>query len=153
MDLFFQLSFPILGAGSGKMPSLYMPSVIKEVDISSLLPNKPGEQLQIVAHDQPDLTYPVPVEFDIDAWHSAYSEPVAKITGLKMSSVNGDLEDSQSPRPLCYKVQWEPLDREPQSKKEDVVVVTVKGDSQPANEDHVVALNDVNGHTHFSIEK
>lgn len=109
MDLFFQLVFPILGAGRDQMPSLYMPSAIKEVEIGSGLPNQPGEQVQVVAHGRPDSSSPGPVDFFIDAWNNSSSEPVVKLSGFRMTPVNSDAADGQSHRSLCYSVQWKPV--------------------------------------------
>jgi NADPH:quinone reductase-like Zn-dependent oxidoreductase len=110
VDLLFQLTFPILGAGNGGMPSLFMPSAVKEIDISSVLPNKPGDRVQVVAHGCPNFAAPGPVEFFIDSWYQDVVEPVVKISGFKMTPVNGDMDEDVSPRSVCYKVQWESLD-------------------------------------------
>ncbi|EGR49751.1 polyketide synthase [Trichoderma reesei QM6a] len=110
VDLLFQLTFPILGAGSGEMPSLFMPSAVKEIDISSELPKSPGERVQVVAHGCPNFAAPGPVDFLIDAWYRDALEPVIKISGFRMTPVNGDMNESPSPRSICYKVQWESLD-------------------------------------------
>ncbi|KAL6856571.1 polyketide synthase [Trichoderma novae-zelandiae] len=120
VDLLFQLTFPILGAGSGEMPSLFMPSAVKEMDISSRLPKVPGEQVQVVAHGCPDFSAPGPVDFFIDTWYKDALEPVVKISGFRMTPVNGDIDESPSPRSICYKVQWESLDGiKEKTKRED----------------------------------
>lgn len=108
-DLFVQLTFAILGAGRGKMGSLYMPSAIQEMDVSPSLPNQPGEMVQVVAHGCPDLGNAGPVDFSIDAWASGRDEPVVKLNGFRMTPVNGETEGAQAPRALCYNLQWEPL--------------------------------------------
>lgn len=110
VDLLFQLTFPILGAGSGGMPSLFMPSAVKEINISNKLPNKPGHRMQVVAHGCPDFAAPGPVDFFIDSWHEELAEPVVKIDGFRMTPVNSGVDESASPRSICYKVQWEPFD-------------------------------------------
>lgn len=121
IDLFFQLTFPLLGAGSGKMPSLFMPSAVKEIDISSTLPNNPGDRVQVVANGYLDIESPGPVDFCIDSWHQDSAEPVVKMSGFRMTPVNGDIVEGLSPRSICYKVEWEPLDaRDKKPKKEDI---------------------------------
>ncbi|PTB70249.1 polyketide synthase [Trichoderma citrinoviride] len=110
VDLLFQLTFPILGAGSGEMPSLFMPSAVKEIELSSKLPKSPGEQVQVVAHGCPDFAAPGPVDFVIDTWYKDALEPVVKISGFRMTPVNGDIDETPSPRSICYSVQWESLD-------------------------------------------
>ncbi|KAL6874558.1 polyketide synthase [Trichoderma longibrachiatum] len=129
VDMLFQLTFPILGAGSGEMPSLFMPSAVKEINISSKLPKSPGEQVQVVAHGCPDFAAPGPVDFVIDTWYNDALDPVIKISGFRMTPINGDIEESPSPRSVCYKVQWESLDktREETEREEEAKTSTKDG--------------------------
>ncbi|KAF3065508.1 Lovastatin diketide synthase mokB [Trichoderma lentiforme] len=145
VDLLFQLTFPILGAGSGEMPSLFMPSAVKEMDISSKLPNHPGDRVQVVAHGRPDFKAPGPVDFFIDMWHEDDVEPVTKISGFRMTPVNGDIDESASPRSICYKVQWESLDRANET------LASSNGQNGHANGENG-AKDHINGH-HDSPEK
>lgn len=133
MDLFFQLTFAIFRAGLGQMPSLYMPSAVKEVEISSAVPNQSGEHVQVVAHGCPDFSSPGPVDFCIEGWHASQPEPVVKLAGFRMTPVNGDIVEAQSPRSLCYKVQWEPLDNKPETETEN-------------ENENAVAANGIDGH-------
>jgi NADPH:quinone reductase-like Zn-dependent oxidoreductase/malonyl CoA-acyl carrier protein transacylase len=110
MDLFLHLVFPILGAGRDKMQSLFMPSSIKELEISCAFPNQPGDQVQVVAHGNADFASPGAVDFFIDAWHPTQPEPIAKITEMRMTPIHNDVEESQSVRSLCYGIDWVPLD-------------------------------------------
>ncbi|KAL1954584.1 hypothetical protein VTO42DRAFT_919 [Malbranchea cinnamomea] len=109
LDLFLQATFPLLGAGRGAMTCLYMASAIKDIEISSFFPNRPRDKLQIVVNGHPNLANPTPVDFSIDAWDDAHSEPVAKLTGLRMTPVNDGTGERHTPPSLCYKVQWEPF--------------------------------------------
>jgi NADPH:quinone reductase-like Zn-dependent oxidoreductase len=109
MDLFFQLTFPILGAGRGQMQSLYMPSAIKEVDINANIPNQPGESVQVICHGSHDPSSSGPVDFYIDSWGSQEDEPVVSIAGFRMTPVRNDISASGEPRRLCYGVGWQPL--------------------------------------------
>lgn len=109
MDLFFQFTFAILGAGKNQMSSLYMPSAIKEVSIGRSVPNQPGESLQVVAYTPQDVTTSGPVDFVIEAWANADTEPVIKLNGFRMTPVHGDPCEASIPRSLCYSVQWEPV--------------------------------------------
>ncbi|RYP44955.1 hypothetical protein DL768_008640 [Monosporascus sp. mg162] len=110
-DLFFQLPFSILGSGQGKLPSLFMPSAIKEIDINGHVPRQPGEQLEVVAHGCPDFSHSGLVDFYIDAWRDSPDLPVVSMTGVKMTPVHNDSNNDISPRSICYKVQWQPLSR------------------------------------------
>ncbi|KAH8655791.1 hypothetical protein BX600DRAFT_384985 [Xylariales sp. PMI_506] len=115
MDLFFQLTFPILGAGKGQMPSLFMPSAIKEVVINAKVPNTVGGEVEVIAQGHVDFANPSPVDFQIDAWHSAGGdEPVIKLTDFRMTPVGNNAMEGATVTPLCYKVDWEPLVPEPQ---------------------------------------
>ncbi|KAF4471000.1 polyketide synthase [Fusarium albosuccineum] len=109
-DLFVQLTFAILGAGKGEMQSLFMPTAIKGLEISSKIPGLTGQQVQVVAHGRPNPASPGPVDFSIDVWHTKDdTEPLLKMDGFRMTPVNGDVGQDQVPRSLCYKVKWEPL--------------------------------------------
>lgn len=135
LDLFFQLTFPILGAGRGEMGSLFMPSAIKEADISIELPNQPGNQVRVVAHGYP--ASPGAVDFTIDAWHAGQLDPVVKLAGFRMTPVNNDVEKNQIPRPLCYSVDWVPW-------------IPVHADeAKPNGASH--NNGDSNGHNSFSL--
>ncbi|KAH8744734.1 KR domain-containing protein, partial [Diaporthe sp. PMI_573] len=148
LDLSFHPIFAILGAGSGNMPSLFMPSAIKELEINSFLPRQHDEQIQVIAHGRPDLTSPGPTDFSIDAWHAAQSEPVVKMTGFRMTPVNGSSEEGQPPRSLCYKVQWEPFNRELEIRKENGAAASARGELHPSNgtNGQSKAKNETNGH-------
>ncbi|KAM6510775.1 hypothetical protein FSOLCH5_011220 [Fusarium solani] len=115
-DLFVQLTLAIFGAGRGEMKSLFMPTAIKELEISSNLPGSTGQQVQVVAHGKPNPASPGPVDFYVDVWNTEHStEPLLKMDGFRMTPVNGDMGQEQVPRQLCYKIQWEqlnPLDLE-----------------------------------------
>ncbi|CAI7654524.1 unnamed protein product [Penicillium viridicatum] len=109
MDLFFHLFFAILGAGRDKMQSLFMPSSIKELEISCAFPNKLGDEVQAVAHGSPEFASPGPVDFFLDVWHPTQPEPIAKITEMRMTPIQSDVEDDQAMRSLCYGIDWVPL--------------------------------------------
>ncbi|KAK3386191.1 polyketide synthase [Podospora didyma] len=132
-DLFFQVIFPLLGAGMGEMPTLFMPSAVSEMDIGHTIPNRPGEKLQVVAHGYRDPSTAGSVDFSIHAWQGDEVEPVVKISGFRMTPVNNsDVNERQAPRPLCYKLQWQPLDDQTNSSKHpNTVLVTDRDKSDP----------------------
>lgn len=155
VDLLFQLTFPILGAGSGEMPSLFMPSAVKEIDISNKLPNNPSDRVQAVAHGCPDFTAPGPVDFFVDAWYEDAIEPVAKISGFRMTPVNGDIDEGVSPRSICCKVQWEPLDgvnkKTGKEEKQNGAIENGHENGNSANE-ITASRNGQNGHVKDSTQ-
>lgn len=143
MDLMLQFTFPLLGAGFGTMPSLFMPSAISDMEISTKFPNVPGTTVQALARGHLNRESSGPVSFCIDAWHPSCQEPVVTMEGFKMSPVNSDVNADQKPRSLCYKVQWEPFEQGPLEDKPEESLVN--GDN------HVAVVNGtaktlLNGH-------
>ncbi|KAG5915216.1 Type I Iterative PKS [Claviceps capensis] len=113
MDLIFQFTFPLLGAGSGTMPSLFMPSAIKDIEISMSFPNIQEEKLEAIAYGHWNRfsvgSSPESVEFAVDGWHASCAEPVVTMSGFKMSPIIDETGEHQGPRSLCYKIEWRPL--------------------------------------------
>ncbi|KAG6008169.1 Type I Iterative PKS [Claviceps maximensis] len=109
MDSILQFTFPILGAGRGTLPHLFMPSAIGDIEISTSCPNTPADTAQAIAYGFVNNLKPGAVEFDIDVWHHSFPEPIVTMAGLKMSPVINNTNEDHRPRSLCYKIQWEPL--------------------------------------------
>ncbi|KAG6022008.1 Type I Iterative PKS [Claviceps sp. Clav32 group G5] len=113
MDLIFQFTFPLLGAGSGTMPSLFMPSAIKDIEISMSFPNTQEEKLEVIAYGHWNRfssgSSPGSVEFAVDGWHASHAAPVVTMSGFKMSPIIDEKSEHQGPRSLCYKIEWRPL--------------------------------------------
>lgn len=117
LDLFFQLTFAALGAGKGQMRSMYMPSAIKSLELNHVVPNQAGQTIQGMA--QGDASHAGPVEFNLQAWESSSaSEPLIKLEGFRMTPVKDEQDDDLRPRSLCYKLQWEDLDKVVESEAE-----------------------------------
>ncbi|GLA88443.1 type I Iterative Polyketide synthase (PKS) [Aspergillus tubingensis] len=112
LDLSFQLSFVVLGAGYGALPCLFMPSFIREINITANFPSQPGETVEALVNGLPaDTSRPRAVDHSIDVWSPSASteQPVLTIHGLRLTPVNSDTLIDSSPYPWCYTVQWEPL--------------------------------------------
>ncbi|KAG6049140.1 Type I Iterative PKS [Claviceps sp. LM77 group G4] len=113
MDLIFQFTFPLVGAGSGTMPSLFMPSAIKDIEISMSFPNTQEEKLEVIAYGHWNQfgsgSSPGSVEFAVDGWHASHAAPVVTMSGFKMSSIIDETNEHQGLRSLCYKIEWMPL--------------------------------------------
>ncbi|RMZ86354.1 hypothetical protein DV736_g6420, partial [Chaetothyriales sp. CBS 134916] len=107
LDLLIQFTFMILGAGQSKLRSLYLPSAVKEIEISKNTPSRISKQVQVVTNGSPK---PGPVDFYIDAWHDGIDDPVIRVSGLKMNPVKSDLETYNNLRQLCYAIEWHPQD-------------------------------------------
>lgn len=112
IDMIFQAIYPILGAGSGTMPCLYMPSAISSIEISTAFPHAPGETVESIAHGHMDRSSHGPIEFTVDSWHPSCADPVLTAEGFKITPVNSDLfGEEHKPKSLCYKIQWEAVNR------------------------------------------
>ncbi|KAH0601165.1 Polyketide synthase [Metarhizium humberi] len=107
MNLMFQFTFPLLGAGAGfgSMPSLFMPSAIGDVGISTRPPNMPSESVRVVAAGRLGRQSPGSASLCIDAWHAACGEPVVIMEDFKMSHVKGGMGADQTPRLPCYNLE------------------------------------------------
>ncbi|KAI2959036.1 hypothetical protein CBS147322_1358 [Aspergillus niger] len=112
LDLFFQLSFPVLRADSANIPCLFMPTSIREINIAANFPSQPGETAEALVNGLPaDSSRPRPLDYTLDAWSPSASteQPVLTIQGFRMTPVNSDMLIDTTPYPWCYTVQWEPL--------------------------------------------
>lgn len=112
LDLMFQLSFSILGAGRFGMKTLYLPSAIKEIHVLKSVSNQPGERLHVVASGRPNFESPRPTDFSMDGLSSPEAQEASiTFTGLTLSPIKGNSAELGRPRELCYKLQWEPVER------------------------------------------
>lgn len=133
LDLLFQLAFPVLGAGRGLMPALFMPAAIKEFDMNIPSLASISDDIQAIAWGKADLARPAPSAFFVDAWHpSRVDVPIMRMAGFRLVPVFDDAAKAPPARSLCYKVQWEPL----------------KGDSTTPAAEASVHENGVNGESH-----
>ncbi|KAK2861322.1 Type I Iterative PKS [Arthroderma sp. PD_2] len=117
-DLIFQTCFLILGSGRGNLKSLSVPSAIGSVEITTECPNTPGETLEVVTRLQNSALKERSV-FDNDAWHTNGSEPVVMMRDTVLTTIHGDAFESQEPRSVCYRVNWEPLEAQAAARPED----------------------------------
>ncbi|RDA85026.1 hypothetical protein CP532_4573 [Ophiocordyceps camponoti-leonardi (nom. inval.)] len=110
VDMFFHLTFAILGAGRNLMPNLYMPNAIRTLEFSKNFPNEIGQSMKVVCEGYPDTVSMVPADFSIDAWVLQESTlPVFSAQGFTMSPVNDQISEQIEPPSHCFKVQWEEL--------------------------------------------
>lgn len=119
LDQVLQLSFPILGAGrpSVGMSTLYMPSFIQELHVQRdiTLSTLSGDILRVVGQGVPDHASPRATDFSMDAVLSRPSDAdtngrsLINVLGLCMTPVKGEGSVQDTPRELCFKMQWEPV--------------------------------------------
>ncbi|KAK8098575.1 polyketide synthase [Apiospora kogelbergensis] len=110
LDLLFQLAFPVLGAGRGLMPTLFMPAAIKELDMNIPSLASISDDIQGISWGKMDHARPGPADFFLDAWHPSNPDtPIMRLAGFHMVPIFDDAVTAPPARSLCYKVQWEPL--------------------------------------------
>jgi acyl transferase domain-containing protein/NADPH:quinone reductase-like Zn-dependent oxidoreductase len=112
LDQILQLSFPILGAGRFGMSTLYMPTAIQELQLQRGAFLTPGSKLHVSGHGVHDVKLQKPTEFSMEALLNPKDErSLISLVGLLMVPVKSASYTNDAPRELCFKLQWEPLDK------------------------------------------
>ncbi|KAG5979385.1 Type I Iterative PKS [Claviceps digitariae] len=143
LDLLFQHTFVILGAGRSAMPCFYMPSAVQEIQLQKTISSQAGDQFDVYVNGKTDLSRPTTMDVLIQALNSRNPEatPDIIIKGFQMSPVKEDVTATMEAKKLAYKTIWKPLvDDEEQG-----------GDSKSSAESNHVHANGtsvVNGHGH-----
>ncbi|KAG6041353.1 Type I Iterative PKS, partial [Claviceps citrina] len=113
LDLLFQHTFVVLGAGRGVMPCLYMPSAVKEIQLQKTISTHAGEPFDVYVHGKTDLSKPTTTEVLIQALNSHNpQEPSIVIKGFEVSPVKDDAVETMEAKKLAYKTVWTPLAEE-----------------------------------------
>lgn len=142
LDALLHLVWPILGQGRMELDTLYMPTMIKNLVISTNLPTTPGDFVKAWCNGGPSLPTPEPTKFDLWVTPQVSAEVLINMEGLIMTPLKeagmirgGDVND------LCYKFQWHPLSE---------VEATLNGEAHEPNghmNGHAVEPNGLtNGH-------
>lgn len=106
--------WPILGAGRRQVDTIYLPSSIDCMTISSTITqvaNEPGNTLRAICKGEVFPGIHRPFKLQMAAAPAASMESMILVHGLTVSPVlNGDTQEkSNAPRDLCYKLEWEPI--------------------------------------------
>ncbi|KAG6152537.1 Type I Iterative PKS [Claviceps purpurea] len=114
LDLLFQHTFVILGAGRGAMPCLYMPSAVKEIQLQKSISSETGEQFDVYVQGKTDLSRPTAMEVLIQALNTRNrgngdEQPSIIIKGFEVSPVKDDAIEILEAKKLTYKTVWAPL--------------------------------------------
>lgn len=141
-DVILQSAFAIVGAGTGDLPHLFMPSAIGELEISTAFPNLPGDHVVAVTEGVCHDRTPGPLDIHIECWHELQDMPVLKLRNFIITPVHGDVFEAQSPRSLCFNVGWEVF-----NDKKTITPETVKPDSHHEGNHSNGHGNGTNGHT------
>ncbi|KAK4162823.1 polyketide synthase [Cladorrhinum sp. PSN259] len=114
LESLVELYWPIVGAGHQSIKTIYLPSSLDRLTISSQakeLATKPGSILRAVCQGEiPSGSAPKPAKVSMTAVPGRDSlEPLISIEGLTISPIiDGDVqEDLDAQRELCYKLEWE----------------------------------------------
>jgi acyl transferase domain-containing protein/NADPH:quinone reductase-like Zn-dependent oxidoreductase len=108
--------WPVLGAGRRAIDTIYLPSSIDHMIVSSQaasLTKEPGSSLQAYCSGEVASAMPTPTKMSMAAVTSGdeLGQVILAIQGLTISPIlDGETQvDSQAPRELCYKQEWEPI--------------------------------------------
>lgn len=113
LDLLFQHTFVVLGAGRGAMPCLYMPSAVGEIQIQKTISSEAGEPFDVYVKGKTDLTRPKSIEVLIQAINSRNPhEPAIVIKAFELTAVKDDNMNNVEAKTLGYKTLWTPLNGE-----------------------------------------
>ncbi|KAK3503468.1 ketoacyl-synt-domain-containing protein [Neurospora crassa] len=104
--------WPVLGAGRRQVDTIYLPSAIEYVTISrriTQLASEPGNTLRAICKGEVDPGIHRPFKVHMVAAPAGSLESMIAINGLTVSPVlnDGTREKNNTPRDLCYKLEWE----------------------------------------------
>ena len=105
LDTFIQIVWPLLGATTGKLETLYMPTSVRGVSIQAGIARAPGESLAVWCTGNPDLEAPKPTEFDMHATATgATGPPAIRFSGLMMTPLKEGPDREVKRGKLCYRL-------------------------------------------------
>ncbi|KAK4211896.1 polyketide synthase [Rhypophila decipiens] len=115
LESLIEMYWPIIGAGRRSVNTIYLPSAVDHITISSRitqLTKEPGSKLLAVCKGQVSATNPKATKVDLLAVPGQDSlESIITVKGLTISPIieNDTQEDFNAPRDLCYKLEWDPI--------------------------------------------
>jgi NADPH:quinone reductase-like Zn-dependent oxidoreductase/malonyl CoA-acyl carrier protein transacylase len=122
LESLIELYWPIVGAGRCSCDTIYLPSSIQQMSVStsaSALAGEPSSMFRAYCKADISRTQPKPALVDLVATDGSDShEPLISIRGLTVSPIiDGATElETNGARELCYKLEWDPV-LEPLSKE------------------------------------
>ncbi|KAK5651402.1 hypothetical protein OQA88_12490 [Cercophora sp. LCS_1] len=115
LESLVEMYWPIVGAGRRAVDTIYLPSSIEHMVVSSRvsqLSKEPGNTLKAFCRGEIPTDAPKPTKVSMAAVVSDESlETVISIHGLTISPIlDGETQaDTRSARELCYKLEWEQI--------------------------------------------
>ncbi|TLD23797.1 hypothetical protein PspLS_06375 [Pyricularia sp. CBS 133598] len=115
LDQFTHAAWVVVGAGRGKLSSLFMPRFFKSLSISGDLRNhvsKPGDRMRVYGSGNPDFSSPSSTKISMFATDIEGKSELISMEGLVLDPIHdarGHHVDEGVARELCYKMDWVPL--------------------------------------------
>lgn len=114
LEQLIEMYWPILGAGHKSLDTVYLPSSIEHMTVSrnvTELTCRPGDRLRGFCHNFAPPLRPKPAQISLFATASGSDELIIKIDNLTISPIleRDAAADEETPRELCFKLQWEPV--------------------------------------------
>ncbi|KAK4163727.1 putative polyketide synthase protein [Cladorrhinum sp. PSN259] len=151
LDQILQMTYAVVGAGRGKLETIYLPTLIKEVHLTPAACSlKPGDTLHTITRGiPPDAGAPRPVNFTKHVMLSPNDdEPIMSFLETQMTPVRGDSSLESAPRDLCFKLEWEaPVVLDETEKPLREIPVTIISDRAPHDSLLVSLVQGVLEHT------
>ncbi|KAK0707635.1 polyketide synthase [Lasiosphaeris hirsuta] len=112
LESLIEMYWPILGAGRRAVSTIYLPSSVERITVSTRitkLAKEPGSSLRAVCRGQIPPGIPKPTKVSMTAVSGDSLEAIISIEGLTISPIlDGEAQaDSNGPRELCYKLEWD----------------------------------------------
>ncbi|KAI6581452.1 Type I Iterative PKS [Pyricularia oryzae] len=130
LDQFTHAAWVVVGAGRGKLSSLFMPRFFKSLSISGNLRrhvSKPGDRMRVYGSGNPDFSSPGSTKISMFATDIEGKSELISMEGLVLDPIHdagGQQVDQGAARELCYKIDWVPLHGE------EVTTVTSRSEDQ-----------------------
>ncbi|TLS26126.1 hypothetical protein PpBr36_04235 [Pyricularia pennisetigena] len=115
LDQFTHAAWVLVGAGRGKLSSLFMPRFFKSLCISGHLRShvsKPGDRMRVYGSGNPDFSSPGSTKISMFATDVEGKSELISMEGLVLDPIHdagAHHVDQGVARELCYKMEWVPL--------------------------------------------
>lgn len=115
LESLIEMYWPIVGAGRSPVDTIYLPSSVEHMTVSSRvisLLREPGNTLRAYCQGKVSKTNPKPALVDMSVTSGPDSlEALITLNGLSISPIlDGETQmDTNAARELCYKLEWDPV--------------------------------------------
>ncbi|CZR50438.1 related to polyketide synthase [Phialocephala subalpina] len=114
LEQLIETYWPVLGAGRTSIKTVYLPSSIESMTIFRSITEhtkKIGDSLRALCKGSSPASSVVPIHFSMFATAVDSNEVLLEVNNLSVSPIlESDVgSESEIPRELCYKLDWEPI--------------------------------------------